>query len=416
MEKNERLELEFTNLDSNLYDVRKSMTSLLKSNGVQKVISKSNELNHDIKTFDQEIQALVCENYNRFIGAIDTVKKIKDNILKLDEKMKTLDQTMNKVNKVSLTIDSALKTKQKEIQKLDVINKDLQKLSNLCEFPKVLKTDLEHYQEQLKKKEEVDYSTLFQKSLDYYEKCAETLFKYQIETLVKPIYNDSIFNIEEMRSILWNLQNSRTIGKQHLKEVTKKLLILIDDSSSVLKNYLKIIKDRHSSELKKFVKENAKLVPKDDHSFSKEESEDKEIMKFFEEKHFDIKVDEFEDFKQKLELSFGKEAPKEGSCMWFTKLLSEQIVKDLHDEINYLVMVISSFYLCIFKKLDIAKGQEDPDERSKLPGNGGEDTIGNAGEFAEYNKGEFHNVQNQQFSVKLIAEIHIQHRYFENFE
>lgn len=100
------------------------------------------------------------ENYSKFISSIDTVKQMKTDISKVDDKLKSLDQSMDKISELALRIDSTFAVKRKEIQKLDTINKDLQKLKNLCEFPEVLKADLQQYKS-LEKSDDKPYQILF---------------------------------------------------------------------------------------------------------------------------------------------------------------------------------------------------------------------------------------------------------------
>jgi predicted DNA binding CopG/RHH family protein len=52
---------------------------------------------------------------------------------------------MDKISDLALKIDSTFSVKRKEIQKLDTINKDLEKLKNLCEFPNILQQDIKFY-------------------------------------------------------------------------------------------------------------------------------------------------------------------------------------------------------------------------------------------------------------------------------
>ena len=52
---------------------------------------------------------------------------------------------MDRISDLALKIDSTFSVKRKEIQKLDTINKDLEKLRNLCEFPNILQQDIRHY-------------------------------------------------------------------------------------------------------------------------------------------------------------------------------------------------------------------------------------------------------------------------------
>ncbi len=50
-------------------------------------------------------------------------------IQQIDGKMKKLANSMEKINSSALKIDDTLKLKRSEIQKLDIINKDLQKVA-----------------------------------------------------------------------------------------------------------------------------------------------------------------------------------------------------------------------------------------------------------------------------------------------
>ena len=54
---------------------------------------------------------------------------MKDDIEKVDEKLKILEESVNKINDAALRIDDNLKVKRNEIQKLDTINKDLQRVT-----------------------------------------------------------------------------------------------------------------------------------------------------------------------------------------------------------------------------------------------------------------------------------------------
>ncbi len=58
---------------------------------------------------------MVFENYSKFISSIDTVKKMKNDIFKVDEKMKILEDSMNKITNLSSKIDESLRPKREEI-------------------------------------------------------------------------------------------------------------------------------------------------------------------------------------------------------------------------------------------------------------------------------------------------------------
>lgn len=101
---------------------------------------------------------------------------MKDNICQVDDKLKVLETSMDNISRLALKIDSTFAVKRREIQKLDTINKDLEKLKNLCEFPNVLAQDIKHYkqvQEANRLASEVDQC--FFRSVQFYEQCYTTL-------------------------------------------------------------------------------------------------------------------------------------------------------------------------------------------------------------------------------------------------
>lgn len=118
------------------------------------------------------------ENYSKFISSIDTVRQMKDNICLVDGRLKELDSAMDKISDLALKIDETFKFKRMEIQKLDTVNKDLQKLRNLCDFPNVLKQDLAEYKATHESKVSQSFAQgprLFNKSIAVYEECYKTL-------------------------------------------------------------------------------------------------------------------------------------------------------------------------------------------------------------------------------------------------
>ena len=143
---------------------------------------------------------------------------------------------MERITGLASTIDDSLHIKREEIQKLEIVNKDLRNLSEICEFPNVLEDDLRAYRK-MQEKSEVDYEKCFQQSIVYYESCFSKLNQFKSgksyqpylrgffishklnifffflifppllvieEPLIAPLYKESIEKIEEMRTILWN--------------------------------------------------------------------------------------------------------------------------------------------------------------------------------------------------------------------
>jgi len=326
--------LEISNLNSQNFEANKYLHSFLKTNNIKSLIQKNLELEQDIKNYDQDIQSLVFENYNKFIISIETVKKMKENIIKVDEKLKVLNTSMTKINGLVSKIDDNLKVKRNEIQKLDTVNKDLQKLKKICEFPDILKNDIQEYKS-VAANNTLNFETMFKNSIDYYKTCFSLLTKLKTEPLIKPIFFDSINNIEEMRSIIWNLQSIKNVTMDEMRFIIKKLLIIIEDKELVLKNYLKFIKEKLILNLKSIL--DSYSTVQDDGMTQEEEL----TKKFLEERKYDVTLEELEAFKTKSEEDLAqKEVLKEGTCLWLISKLSQNVFPDIHKEINFLYLEI----------------------------------------------------------------------------
>lgn len=70
---------------------------------------------------------------------------MKNDIFKVDDKMKVLEESMNRITNLSTKVDDSLSIKRGEIQKLNTIKIDLEKLNMLCRFPEILAEDLQKY-------------------------------------------------------------------------------------------------------------------------------------------------------------------------------------------------------------------------------------------------------------------------------
>ena len=55
----------------------KNEQDLLRDTPLPALLEKDNELVHDVKSLDSDMQMLVYENYNKFIKATDTIRSMK---------------------------------------------------------------------------------------------------------------------------------------------------------------------------------------------------------------------------------------------------------------------------------------------------------------------------------------------------
>lgn len=258
--KTKKLDLESQEFDPNDY-----FLDLLKNNNLKSLVDKNLNIQSQIKSFDHDIQSMVSDNYSKFISSIDIVKKMKDNIEGVEKKMEKLEGSINKINQLATKIDSTLETKRSEIKKLDLINKDLSNLKKLCEFPTLLKKELERYKSNLKSAskdsaigkmtplefpadvlDRLQLDRVFRESAEYYLECAEKLRMYKEEKLIKPLYEESRVYVEEIKHILYSLTLNKNLDKNS-RDVFLNYLCFEKDHSQIIKSYFRNLSEKYIS-------------------------------------------------------------------------------------------------------------------------------------------------------------------------
>ena len=93
-----------------------------------------NEIIRETKKLDSEMQTLVSENYNKFISATDTIRKMRSDFKKMEEEMENLVVKMADINEFNEEINSNFKDKRQEIAKLSGISNLLKKVIKISTY------------------------------------------------------------------------------------------------------------------------------------------------------------------------------------------------------------------------------------------------------------------------------------------
>jgi vacuolar protein sorting-associated protein 51 len=88
-----------------------------KSN-LEVLLQKHVQMAAEIKNLDTDLQMLVYENYNKFISATDTIKRMKSNILGMETNMEQLLAKITSVQSKSDSVNTSLFEKREHIEKL----------------------------------------------------------------------------------------------------------------------------------------------------------------------------------------------------------------------------------------------------------------------------------------------------------
>uniref|UniRef100_A0A8D3EAA0 Vacuolar protein sorting-associated protein 51 homolog n=1 Tax=Scophthalmus maximus TaxID=52904 RepID=A0A8D3EAA0_SCOMX len=96
-----------------------------------------------IRSLDSDMQTLVYENYNKFISATDTIRKMKNDFKKMEDEMDCLSANMAAITEFSACISGTLQDQHAQITKLSGVHTLLRKLQFLFELPARLNKCLE---------------------------------------------------------------------------------------------------------------------------------------------------------------------------------------------------------------------------------------------------------------------------------
>ncbi|KAJ6338586.1 hypothetical protein OIU76_008121 [Salix suchowensis] len=97
--------LKFGSLDvinTTSFDADQYMNLLVRKSNLEGLLQKHVEMASEIKNLDTDLQMLVYENYNKFISATDTIKRMKTNIVGMETNM---EQLLDKIMTVQFIYD-----------------------------------------------------------------------------------------------------------------------------------------------------------------------------------------------------------------------------------------------------------------------------------------------------------------------
>ena len=73
-------EVDDMNIDGSAFAVDKYVGTLLQYKSLEELVQRGNAMVSEIKSLDSDMQMLVYENYNKFISATDTIRKMKTRV------------------------------------------------------------------------------------------------------------------------------------------------------------------------------------------------------------------------------------------------------------------------------------------------------------------------------------------------
>lgn len=221
----------------NSYDINqahfqhdKYLDKLFKEKSLHELMDKESEIIKQIRSLDSDMQTLVYENYNKFIDATDTIKKMKNDFRKMEDEMTKLDTTLSSVTEFSDKVNSALHEKRSHIAQLSGVHTLLHKLQFLFELPNRLKKCIELKQ--------------FALAVRYYIKARDVLNKYKHMPSFQGIHSDcEAIVVDLMQNLREQLRNPTSSTRQ-LTECVDLLLKLDEPAGALCEEFLSLARDK----------------------------------------------------------------------------------------------------------------------------------------------------------------------------
>jgi len=239
------------------------LDKLFKERTLHELMDKETEVVKQIRSLDSDMQTLVYENYNKFISATDTIKKMKNDFRKMEDEMSKLDTTLNSVTEYSDKINTALQDKRTQISQLSGVHTLLHKLQFLFELPNRLKKCIEMKQYAL--------------AVRYYIKARDVLNKYKHMASFQGIHADCEAIVIDMMQVLREqLRNPESTTRQ-LTECVDLLLQLDEPAEALCEEFLTLARDKVNESLK-----NLRLLVEISSTEEEEESKEKKLTDILE--------------------------------------------------------------------------------------------------------------------------------------
>jgi len=123
------------NLNSVHFAPEKYVGKLLKERSLKGLMLLSSENSTKARELDTELQGLVYDNYNRFISATETIRKMRDNVVRMDEKLHTLEKNIDQVDHLTQSLQGKLEKGRNTIEEKIAISRMMKQIQFLVELP-----------------------------------------------------------------------------------------------------------------------------------------------------------------------------------------------------------------------------------------------------------------------------------------
>jgi len=223
------------NLDGANFQPQTYLSKLITDRSLTQLMDEEQNMVRDIKGLDSDMQTLVYENYNKFISATDTIRKMKNDFRKMEDEMDHLASNMSAITDFSASISNTLQERRQKITKLAGVHSLLKKLQFLFELPARLNKCIE--------------VEAYVQAVRYYTKAQRVLHQYDHMPSFQGINTDCEAIIKQLRDKLMERFHLKESTAKQLTECVDLLLKLGEPAESLCDEYLSHAKTKLDEDL-----------------------------------------------------------------------------------------------------------------------------------------------------------------------
>ncbi|CAD5208507.1 unnamed protein product [Bursaphelenchus xylophilus] len=233
------------NLNSPQFDSEAFVSNLIRNKGLDELVAVEENMVQNVRRLDNEMQHLVYENYNKFLTATSTVRKMQTEFGKMDEEMHNVSDKMARISALSAELSVIFREKRENVRKLTDASKTVKSLNFVVNLPKKLQTHYERNE--------------FKKAIKSFNSVKNQLEKVKDYESMKGIYRECIDVINRIENKLRQNFKAPVLSSEDFVETVRLLNDLGIPMENLEKELSKQWADQLESQLKPLELE-AKLV------------------------------------------------------------------------------------------------------------------------------------------------------------
>ncbi|XP_059475616.1 vacuolar protein sorting-associated protein 51 homolog [Neocloeon triangulifer] len=224
------LDINKPNFNPELY-----IQTVFKRCSLREVMEREASIIKDTQTLHSDMQTLVYENYNKFISASDTIKKMTNDFKEMESEMDLLAANMNSIASFSDQISTTLHDTRQKLTQLSSVHTTLQKVQFLFRLPHTLKKNLE------------DGSLT--EAVQNYSRALGTLKMYHQNPSFSSIHKECDEIMLSVKEQLFGQLSSKQATPKELAECVELLLSLGEPAPVLCVKFLEHASERQSEQL-----------------------------------------------------------------------------------------------------------------------------------------------------------------------